>query len=52
MTKKTKERVYKGIVVCPICHKERELETTDETLLTNPPRCFKCFMSNKEIINE
>lgn len=44
-----KAKLFSGKVKCPVCSAERTLETLDENLLFNPPRCFPCSMSNKPI---
>lgn len=41
--------VFAGKVRCPCCGDTRMLETTDESLLRNPPRCFTCHMNNRPI---
>lgn len=46
------EKEYNGLVKCPACGEERNLRTTEPKLLIDPPRCFKCFMSNKQISKE
>lgn len=47
MKKITKKiETFKGEVVCPTCGNKRMLETTDKTVLENPPNCFPCHMSS------